>query len=152
VSNKTWADGSYRPKDEPVPEHVPPQRRRKNTKRWCGGKEGREHQPETVRHHQYTQPPFDTRECHWWERWAYANGERVQRKPDTWSCLHAVRCTECGKYLKVFLPKEECPTWQAQQEATQKRSRRAQRLLEEIPDIIEGLREDQRDPNRPNGI
>jgi len=118
VSRKTWDPSSdYRPKDEPIPERVRPQRRKKNTRLWCGGKEGREHQPEIVRHHYYAL--WAEKDCHWWERWTYANGEKVQRKPDTWSCLHAERCTVCGKYLKVFLPQEECPTWQAQQaEAT----------------------------------
>jgi len=112
VSNKTWADDSpYRHKDEQIPEEVRPQRGKKNTRKWCKGKEGREHKPETVRSTFYNGPLFEKKDCHFVTHHVIKNGERVPLPP-RWVCYHDVRCTECGKVLESFLPMEKCPTYQ----------------------------------------
>lgn len=71
--------------------------RRKDTRRWCGGHEGREHQliiqvPPNMATHK---PPH----CGFWYAWM----------PDRYTCRHVQMCTVCGKQVRVFLEKEECP-------------------------------------------
>lgn len=103
MSKGSWHSQEFeRPEFVDVPDEPRPQRGRKNTKRWCKGKVGREHQPETVVNHQYTTSNWT--ECHE-SRWM----------PNHWSCRHAVQCTVCGKYVKTWLGREECPAWLAQQ-------------------------------------
>lgn len=64
--------------------------RRKDTKRWCCGKEGREHTPEVVR-----DKSFGFRD------------KCVDRA--FLPCIHLEQCSECGKVLRRWLPIEECP-------------------------------------------
>lgn len=90
--------GSIDRKDPLSKENQPHRpRARKDTKRWCRGKEGREHQPEMVRHHQHGHHDRDCHESSWWK--------------GGWWCYHASRCRICGKYVDSSLPKEQCPTW-----------------------------------------
>lgn len=80
-----------------------PQRKRKDTKAWCKGKVGREHQPVTV------VPTggmlaFATRDpCRLDDRdWLFRTGYR---------CHHQVECAACGKVLKPMfdMTAADCP-------------------------------------------
>jgi hypothetical protein len=76
-----------------------PRRRKKNTRRWCKGVPGREHNTELR-----LEPAYG-RGCQ--ERTTYVRGQ-----PGThWSCQHKIVCTVCGKILRFLLGKTECPTW-----------------------------------------
>jgi hypothetical protein len=80
-------------------ERWPPERKRKNTKRWCKGKVGREHKPV--------------------KQWSHLAHYRLARGGPVcttsswlssgWSCYHELACSTCGKILVQFLSKEECP-------------------------------------------
>lgn len=112
MSNKTWdPSGDYRPKDEPVPEEVRPQRGRKDTRKWCKGKVGVEHQPETVRSPFYNGPIFADKDCHWTSYKVYKRGV-PQDFPPKWACYHRIQCSVCFKVLKDWLPTDLCPTYQ----------------------------------------
>jgi hypothetical protein len=100
VSKSSWWSAGEKPGDTVIPDNVRPQRGKKNTKRWCKGKPGVEHTVETVVHH----ASIHARPCHE-SKWM----------TDFWFCHHAIRCTTCGKYLKQFLPRAECPDWKAAQ-------------------------------------
>jgi hypothetical protein len=67
--------------------------RRKDTKRWCKGKVGREHKAEIVRDPQLI----------------WRAGTKCQHQAQWLPCTHLERCTECGKILRRWLPVEECP-------------------------------------------
>lgn len=73
-------------------------RRRKNTRDWCKGKEGRLHRPEITLKY----PP-----CRWNVTYG-ADGYTLR-----WSCGHAEVCGRCGKILTMpwQLPKDRCPTY-----------------------------------------
>jgi hypothetical protein len=75
--------------------------KRKNTKRWCKGKVGREHQPVIVYDERYLRWH---KECHVAPSWAY-------RSMKGWYCIHLEVCTNCGKHLRWRVPKEECPDY-----------------------------------------
>lgn len=67
---------------------------KKDTKRWCKGREGREHTLEIV---------YDPQ---------LAFGGRPRKCLNTRSfipCEHIERCTTCGKVVRRWLPVEECP-------------------------------------------
>lgn len=79
-----------KPATIPRPKNLPG---RKDTKKWCRGKVGREHQLEVIPPHNmmaFTCSP---------SRWSSA----------PWSCMHQERCTVCGKILHWFLPWRRCP-------------------------------------------
>lgn len=86
----------------PAPDPDPVRtRRRKNTRKWCKGIEGREHTPEIV------EAKWTTRECRdypqhvaWWLK---------KGSTDTWWCQHQRACSQCGKILDYFLEPAECP-------------------------------------------
>lgn len=100
---KSWLDGyGEDQRENPVPEESRPHRARKDRKRWCKGRVGREHTPELVVHHAYTSTMMQCHKTNW--TWS-----------DRWLCRHAYRCTTCGKYTKTWLSREECPTWIEQQ-------------------------------------
>ncbi len=84
---------------------TPQHRSRKNTRRWCRGKAGVEHQLAVVKH-AYIGPPED-RTCLWWP-WG-------KEKYRTWHCCHVERCTECGKNLRHLVGRE-CPDWKPRDE------------------------------------
>lgn len=73
---------------------VPAHRSRKDTKRWCRGKVGVEHQP-------MIEPRRDGG-CH-----AILWGGPPHE--DHWFCMHQEVCMECGKILDVWLPRNRCP-------------------------------------------
>lgn len=113
MSKDSWWSGGER-RDDVIPDNVRPQRARKNTKRWCKGKVGRDHTPEVVRHHYYAAPLFADKPCHWQEHWSYRAGERIKLRDTRWSCYHAIKCTTCGKYLEQWPPKDMCPDWKGE--------------------------------------
>ena len=63
----------------------------KDTKRWCKGKVGREHQPELMRPNR---------------GWQSTCGLSVSETPQ-WVCNHILACTTCGKILKEW--GNDCP-------------------------------------------
>lgn len=71
--------------------------KRKNTKKWCKGKKGREHQPVTKLNNKYTYSNRVPNPCGKVIIWA-----------DKVACYHHVVCEKCGKELK-FTP-DVCPT------------------------------------------
>lgn len=91
---------------------VPKHNRKKNTRRWCKGKVGVEHQAEIVidertavwRSNNHTRP-----ECYRpdWLR----NTKHGSTHPTwSWMCSHVERCVVCGKILEHFLG-ENCPVY-----------------------------------------
>ena len=68
--------------------------RRKDTKRWCKGVKGREHQLEIVL-----------------GRWVMASLASPRKcGQDTWlRCVHQEQCAACGKIMAYFLPWDRCP-------------------------------------------
>lgn len=77
---------------------------RKDTRTWCKGKVGREHQlviePDK---RQGWGPPG----CFWSSSWFLESGTRSHRW--SWHCRHIERCTVCGKILRHWLKQDECP-------------------------------------------
>lgn len=71
---------------------VPRHRPRKDTRRWCKGKVGQEHQPAVeVRR---------DGECHpmsWW-----------RNRGSYWFCYHQEVCVRCRKVLRLGLSRKEC--------------------------------------------
>jgi len=80
-----------------APKQVPG---RKDTRRWCHGKEGREHVPQIVCHGLYG------RVCQWAERWISDGGIH-------WHCEHRETCAGCGKVIREGwqLAAAECPAY-----------------------------------------
>lgn len=90
-----------RDRQEPAPDTpMGGPRKRKNTKRWCKGKEGREHIPEIV-----------------WAKWDIGRG--CEPRPaymsmwfygdGPWVCRHQEVCGVCGKVLQFLLDPKLCP-------------------------------------------
>ena len=78
-------------------------RSRKDTRTWCKGRVGTPHQLVIE---------FDfrsgIRRCFWSSSYATAMGTREHQ----WSyhCGHVERCRLCGKIMRFFLDKSECPS------------------------------------------
>lgn len=71
---------------------------RKDTKRWCRGKTGTEHEATLT-----TEPlGWPDGRCGWC-KWL----------PTFWACHHRIKCSRCGKILKRLL-REDCPEFAAQ--------------------------------------
>lgn len=84
---------------------------KKDTRRWCRGKEGAEHDLAVVLHSSYGH------KCGWWEsgrwvrtgpvppkgvtlpKWHHSNDQKWVVTGRSWSCLHEYQCQACGKYL-----------------------------------------------------
>lgn len=71
---------------------------KKNTRRWCRGKEGVEHVPALFLDAQWGLG----KPCRW--MLSYYSDERFK-----WRCNHRRRCTVCGKVLQESLKGTECP-------------------------------------------
>lgn len=82
---------SVPPFDLDEDEDTPVRRRsKKDTKKWCKGKVGVEHDYQLApNHHNFKCQPHRT---------YLPNGEKV----DEWWCNHETRCTKCGKYDKWY--------------------------------------------------
>lgn len=90
----SW-DGSVDPQEfyeDLYGERDRPFKKKKNTKKWCKGKVGREHKPVVEMNNKYGR-----RQCGP-SRWIGAN---------RWLCFHHVVCKNCKKELR-FVPKV-CP-------------------------------------------
>jgi hypothetical protein len=68
---------------------------KKNTKRWCRGKEGREHVPMLMMR-RWGLP------CDFRPSW------RDQSK-NVWRCNHNEICSTCGKQIRYSIQRDECP-------------------------------------------
>lgn len=73
----------------------------KSTKKWCLGKQGREHQVELVV--PPNTPGWRRDGCHW-ASWALSDGTRW------YLCNHVWICTVCGKHLRDTKAKD-CPDY-----------------------------------------
>lgn len=76
----------------------------KDTKKWCKGKEGREHEP-AVEGQQSSSWVCRPR-VEWWTttKWMYKH-----YKDRPWFCTHRVVCQKCRKVLEHSIPWQECP-------------------------------------------
>ncbi len=72
-------------------------KRKKDTKRWCRGKEGVEHIPEIKKRQGYG----GFRSC----KMLNVSSERY---PSIWSCNHELVCANCGKIIEWTLG-DDCP-------------------------------------------
>ncbi|HEX9229699.1 MAG TPA: hypothetical protein VF885_24140 [Arthrobacter sp.] len=91
-------------KDELREQTIRQTNKRKKTAKWCRGKVGVEHVTETVVNHNYS----PDRACGWRQLYRFRNGERQVWRWH-YSCKHAVKCVNCGKYTETFLKPEQCP-------------------------------------------
>ena len=84
--------------------HRPPGK--KNTRKWCKGKVGREHTPEiVVPVNAYTRSVRRNQACHeigWWDQ-----AEKVWHRDGQWSCAQALVCSTCQKVIKPMV--DDCP-------------------------------------------
>lgn len=93
--------------EKPLDDTVRPVPARKNTKRWCKGKVGREHKP-ALRVTQWLSRAYT---CGWvvnsWRAALRGGGS----KP-FWECYHEEYCTVCGKIVQHWLSdKKTCPDY-----------------------------------------
>jgi hypothetical protein len=72
---------------------------KKNTKRWCRGKEGREHIP------MISDPRWGF-PCQWRPAWGRLKDSSNAKR---WSCSHHEICSTCGKELRYSIQRDECP-------------------------------------------
>lgn len=79
---------------------------KKNTKRWCKGKVGREHVID-IRKIRWVQSRI-TVSCGWRARWDYRSRGWDYDNP-RWACHHEEYCTVCGKITKHHPTPTECP-------------------------------------------
>lgn len=79
---------------------------KKNTRKWCKGKVGKEHVPIVSID---TKMLTYVRECHWREySWTVFKREPEKR----WQCHHHTTCQNCGKVLESwYLTKDKCPDY-----------------------------------------
>jgi hypothetical protein len=93
----------YFPADE---ESVGPHHnKKKNTKKWCKGKVGKEHVPHITRSNygrlSKCQP------APWRVVGRYGETMPIKR----YICWHQRSCQNCGKVIEYWLPAEECPDY-----------------------------------------
>lgn len=101
----------------------------KNTRKWCRGKAGVEHEEEIILGRDTYRRKT---ECGWSPLWS------VERQDYTvsWYCNHHVVCKNCSKVLDDKIFRTECPAYpgtteqhaSAQQKLTEMRARRAERI------------------------
>lgn len=94
----------YLPTDEDST--LPHHKKKKNTKKWCRGKVGREH----VLH--ITKSNYGIKDkCCNYAPWSvrHKNGETTPLKK--YLCWHQRSCQNCGKVLEWFLSEKECPDY-----------------------------------------
>jgi hypothetical protein len=94
----------YLPTDED--NTLPHHKKKKNTKKWCKGKVGREHVPHIIKSNYGV-----TDKCCNYAPWSvrHKNGETTPLKK--YLCWHQRSCQNCGKVLEWFLSEEECPDY-----------------------------------------
>lgn len=93
----------YLPTDEDST--LPHHKKKKNTKKWCKGKVGREH----VLH--ITRSNYGSLTVCGYVGWGirHKNGETTPLKK--YICWHQRSCQNCGKVIESFLSEEECPEY-----------------------------------------
>jgi hypothetical protein len=81
-----------------------PARQRKDTKRWCKGRYGREHRPVVQ---------FSNWASYWIERGrtCHETSGASTWMRESWRCFHEITCERCGKILNYSVPKEQCPLY-----------------------------------------
>lgn len=99
--------------EAPIEREVAPHKAKKDTRRWCGGHKGREHEPEVVldKHveafRRFLADPQRAK-CAW-TLW-FIRGDLVATQPH-FSCAHMRRCSTCGKVLDFRVLPEQCPDY-----------------------------------------
>jgi hypothetical protein len=93
----------YLPADE---ENVGPHhKKKKDTKKWCRGKVGREHVPHITKGNYGG--TSNCKDAPW-----FIKNKSGELKPfDRYICWHQRSCQNCGKVLEWYLPKEQCPDY-----------------------------------------
>lgn len=76
---------------------------KKDTRTWCRGKVGVEHEPEIAVGRDWPATP----RCHWYSQWGLRNGRRDWHFG--YMCRHIERCRVCGKVSSHFLEPKQCP-------------------------------------------
>lgn len=82
-------------------------RKRKDTKRWCKGKVGREHTPEKLINTRFTDL-LTKRKVETGE-YCRPPGSHPSGRPKLFDCLHHTVCSTCGKELEWV--SKVCPTY-----------------------------------------
>ena len=94
-------------RDDPA---APPRRgSRKNTRDWCKGKDGREHQVRVQ-----ISPSESGAICRWGPAYAFGLISLVQEDV-RWACCHVRLCVVCGKKTELSVPRQECPDYPGDQ-------------------------------------
>ena len=93
----------YLPTDEDST--LPHHKKKKNSKKWCRGKVGREHVPNITRSNYGSLSKCQP--APW--RVVGRYGETMPTK--RYLCWHQRSCQVCGKVLEYWLPAEECPDY-----------------------------------------
>ena len=115
---------------------------RKDTRRWCKGKPGREHVPRIVR----LRTGYVSRSCEWVPRYDWrAIRAGDDNFPVRWACGHFESCANCGKILRDLggIPVAECESYPgsdaqraaAEREAAEFLERRAGRRRNRKPPV-----------------
>lgn len=94
-------------KDELRQETIRQTNKRKKTGKWCRGKVGVPHVSEIVVNHNYS---AGLQVCEWRQSYLRRGGV-VQVWRWYYSCVHALRCTNCGKYVEWRVEPEQCPVF-----------------------------------------
>lgn len=94
-----------RQRKEPAPDGPAKGKAKKNTKRWCRGRVGREHQLAIIDGEKWSSPCGPVSDVPFW---VLDKNEAVE---PYWSCRHQMVCTACSKILEYFLPNYRCPLW-----------------------------------------
>lgn len=93
-TGKSSLRASEQRRQQPESRSVPA---RKNTKRWCRGKVGTEHQPAVTMGQSWG------RVCGKDQSWSVRRRALV----NVWRCYHEMRCSQCGKVVDRSV--ERCP-------------------------------------------
>lgn len=86
---------------------------RKDTRQWCRGKVGREHQPQIG----LSTDGWSRHDCEWVSRYDWRGIRRGEPEDSVqsvrWACGHCERCSACGRVLRPLgeLLTEECPAY-----------------------------------------
>lgn len=90
MSKRSWAADGVTPDNQHGARH----RAKKDTRRWCGGRPGREHQPEIRSRAKRYGLAVD---CGW-----------AAHNPAQWECWEERYCGVCGKVLEPSLSSGDC--------------------------------------------
>lgn len=91
-------------KDEMRDQVIRQTNKKKKTNRWCKGKPGVPHLTEIVVNHNATRL-----QCKWYAIYFSYMRRDEGPKDYRYSCKHAIKCKNCGKYTNTWLTAEQCP-------------------------------------------